>query len=71
MPSCSQARADKASVAVAHSMIVSAWQMLGTGETYRELGAGYYTRRNDPERQARRLNRQLENLGYTVSLTAA
>lgn len=62
---------NKASVAVAHSMIVSAWHMLSTGETYRELGADYYTRRNDPERQARRLTRQLENLGYTVSLTAA
>jgi transposase len=62
---------NKASVAVAHSMIVSAWHMLSTGETYRELGADYYTLRNDPERQARRLTRQLENLGYTVSLTAA
>jgi hypothetical protein len=29
---------NKASVAVAHSMIVSAWHMLSTGETYRELG---------------------------------
>lgn len=40
--------------------------MITTGETYRELGADYYTQRNDPERQARRLTRQLETLGYTV-----
>lgn len=62
---------NKASVAVAHSMIVSAWHMLSTGETYRELGADYFARRDDPERVARRLTRQLENLGYNVALTAA
>ncbi len=62
---------NKASVAVAHSMIVSAWHMLSTGETYRELGADYFARRDDPERVARRLTRQLENLGYDVTLTAA
>jgi transposase len=63
--------ANKAAVAVAHSMVVSAWHMLSNGETYRELGADYYTRRNDPERQARRLTRQLEQLGYTVTVARA
>ena len=29
---------NKASVAVAHSMVVAAWHMLSTGEAYRELG---------------------------------
>jgi transposase len=62
---------NKASVAVAHTMVVSAWHMLSTGETYRELGADYYTRRDDPERQARRLTRQLEELGFDVSLAPA
>jgi hypothetical protein len=62
---------NKASVAVAHSMVVSAWHMLSTAETYRELGADYYTRRNDPERQARRLTRQLEQLGYSVTVAPA
>ncbi len=52
-------------------MVVSAWHMLSTGETYRELGADYYTRRNDPERQVRRLTRQLEQLGFTVAVTPA
>jgi hypothetical protein len=32
-------------------MVVSAWHMLSTGETYRELGADYFTRRHDPQRQ--------------------
>jgi transposase len=62
---------NKASVAVAHSMVVSAWHMLTTGEIYRELGADYYRQREDPERVTRRLTRQLEELGYTVTLTAA
>lgn len=61
---------NRAAVAVAHSMVVSAWHMLTTGETYRELGGDYYTRR-DPEQQARRLTQQLESLGYTVTATPA
>jgi transposase len=56
---------------VAHSMVVSAWHMLSNGEAYRELGADYYTRRDDPDRQARRLTRQLEQLGYTVTVARA
>lgn len=63
--------ANRAAVAVAHSMVVSAWHMLSTGETYREMGADYYTKRHDPERQARRLTRQLEQLGYTVAIAPA
>jgi transposase len=62
---------NKAAVAVAHSMIVAAWHMLSTGETYRELGADYFTTRIDRQRHARRLTHQLEQLGYTVTLTAA
>jgi len=62
---------NKAAVAVAHTMIVAAWHMLSSGETYRELGADYFTRREDPDRQARRLTRQLEQLGFNVDLTPA
>ncbi len=53
--------------AVKHSMICAAWHMLNTGETYRDLGGDYYTRRN-PERQTKRLVTQLERLGHTVTL---
>jgi hypothetical protein len=52
-------------------MVVSAWHMLSSGEAYRELGADYFTRRHDPQRQARRLTQQLQQLGYTVTLTPA
>jgi hypothetical protein len=45
--------------------------MLSTGEIYREMGADYYAKRHDPERQVRRLTRQLEQLGYSVAVTPA
>ncbi len=34
---------NRASVAIAHSMIVIAWHMLTNGENYRELGEDYYS----------------------------
>jgi transposase len=60
----------KALGAVKHSMICAIWHMLSTGETYHDLGADYYTRR-DPERQTRRLVAQLERLGHHVTLEDA
>jgi transposase len=60
----------KALGAVKHSLICAIWHMLSTGETYRDLGADYYTRR-DPERQTRRLVKQLERLGHHVTLENA
>jgi transposase len=56
--------------AVKHTMICAIWHMLRTGETYRDLGGDYYTRR-DPERQTRRLVAQLERLGHHVTLGEA
>jgi transposase len=60
--------ANRASLAVAHSLLVAVWHMLQTGETYTDPGGDYYTRR-DPERTTRRLIAQLERLGHTVTLT--
>jgi transposase len=57
----------KALGAVKHTMICAIWHMLSTGETYRDLGADYFTKR-DPERQTRRLVAQLERLGHRVTL---
>jgi hypothetical protein len=42
--------------------------MLSTGETYRDLGTDYFTQR-DPQRQTKRLVKQLERLGHHVTLT--
>jgi transposase len=54
--------------AVKHSLICAIWQMLNTGETYRDLGPDYFVNR-DPERQTKRLVKQLERLGHHVTLT--
>ena len=54
--------------AVKHTMICAIFHMLSTGETYRDLGGDYFTNR-DPERQTRRLVKQLERLGHHVTLT--
>jgi transposase len=60
--------ANKASLAVAHSLLVAVWHMLQTGETYLDPGGDFYARR-DPARTTRRLVAQLERLGHTVTLT--
>jgi transposase len=57
----------KALGAVKHSIICACWHMLSTGELYNDLGGDYFQRR-DPERQTKRLIRQLEALGHTVTL---
>ena len=62
--------ANKATTAIAHSMLVAVWHMLQTGEIYNDPGPDYYTRR-DPERTTRRLIAQLERLGHTVTLQPA
>lgn len=62
---------NKAAVAVAHSLIELVWHLLSTGEVFEDLGDDYFQTRRDPERQAQRLVSQLENLGFTVSITAA
>jgi transposase len=53
--------------AVKHTLLSAIWHMLSTGETYRDLGADYFTQR-DPERQIKRLVKQLERLGHSVTL---
>jgi transposase len=60
----------KATVAVAHSILVSAYYVLQRGVPYDELGELYFQRRDEKnaERYRRRLVRQLERLGHTVIL---
>jgi transposase len=57
----------RAAVAVAHSMLVSAYYILLRDEPYAELGADWLARRND-QAHTRRLVAQLERLGHTVVL---
>jgi transposase len=57
----------KAVVALEHAMLIAIWNMLGTGEVYRDPGDDFYTRRS-PENAKLRAIDQLERLGYVVSL---
>lgn len=58
---------NKAAVALANTMIVICWHLLTTGAVYQDLGPDYF-KTIDPEAHARRLTRQLEALGYRVTL---
>jgi transposase len=61
---------NRAAMAVAHSLLVVIWHLLSTGESYQDLGGDWFEKRRDPERETRRLVRQLEALGHTVNLAA-
>jgi transposase len=67
----SQLAKKKAIIVVAHALVVIIWHILATGTPYHELGAGYFTRRLDPDRETRRLIARLEALGHTVTLQPA
>jgi len=60
----------QAVVAVAHSMLVIAYHLLSRQPASREFGADYFDRRH-AERATRRAVRQLERLGYRVTLQPA
>lgn len=62
---------NKANVAVAHSILATAWTLLRDGTTYTDPGSDYFDKRNDPARQARRLAARIEGLGYRVDLKPA
>lgn len=60
----------KAVVAVGHQILEIAYYVMRDPVTYRELGADYFERR-DRERTTRRHVKQLEALGYAVTLQPA
>jgi transposase len=61
----------KAIIVVAHTILVIIWHVLAGGASYDELGADFFTRRLDPDRETRRLIAKLEALGHQVSLQPA
>ena len=62
----------KALVAVARSILVIIWHLLSDPAAhFCELGSAYHASRTDTQRKARGHIRQLEALGYTVTLTQA
>jgi transposase len=60
----------RAKVAVAHSLLLIIRAMLISGQTFEDLGIGYFDER-DRDHVQRRLTRRLEALGYRVSLSPA
>ena len=62
----------KAIVAVGRSILVIVWYLLSDPEVdFRDLGSGYYDSRINPEHKKRNHIRQLEALGYKVTLEPA
>jgi transposase len=55
-------------MAVAHSIVVSAFQMLSRNEPYHKLGANYFDERRR-EHLVDRIARRLDLLGYDMTLT--
>lgn len=60
----------RALIAVAHSLLVAAYFILRDNVEYRDLGADHFDRLR-PEALTRYFVRRLEQLGHTVSLSAA
>ena len=61
----------KAILAIAHTLLKIAYQVLKTGQPYTDLGADFYTRRDSPEQQQAYLERRLKQLhpGCTITIT--
>lgn len=60
----------RAQIAVAHSILTTAYYMLKRDEPYRDLGPEWLAKRNE-EAHTRRLVAQLEKLGHTVVIDPA
>ena len=62
----------KAQVAVARSILVIIWQLLSDPQArFTDLGYGYYQARTDKDRKLNNHIRQIQALGFTVTITPA
>jgi len=61
----------KAILAIAHTLLKIAYQVLKSGTPYQDLGADFYTRRESPAQRQAYLERQLQKLhpGCTITVT--
>ena len=61
----------KAIIAIAHTLLKIAYQVLKSGTPYTDLGADFYTRRESPEHKQAWLERQLQKLhpGCAIAIT--
>jgi len=61
---------NRAAFAVGHTILVIAYHMLKKSEIYKDLGADYFAKRNE-DQIVRRALKQLEQLGFKVTIEAA
>jgi transposase len=61
----------RATIAVAHSLLVTAHCLLSDPKPYTDLGANYFNTANTPEKQADQMIRKLKRLGYIVEVKRA
>jgi transposase len=62
----------RAIVAVGRSILMIVWALLSDEDAhYTDLGSGYYDSRTNPERKVRNHVRELQALGYSVTLNPA
>jgi transposase len=62
----------KAQVAVARSILVIIWHLLADpADRFTDLGPGYYQARTDKDKKIKNHIRQIEALGYSVTITKA
>src|SRR5262249_42996748 len=59
----------KAIIAIAHTLLKIAYQVLKSGTPYQDLGADFYTRRESPEEKQAWLERQLLKLHQGCTIT--
>jgi transposase len=59
----------RANIAVAHSLLGVCYYLIKDGREYADLGADYFNKPVDAEREAQRLVKRLERLGYAVTAT--
>jgi transposase len=57
--------------AIRRDILIAFFHIVRDGTVYRDLGADWHERRNATEHRPRRLVKQLEALGHTVTLDPA
>ena len=63
---------NRAIVAVGRSILVIVWALLSDDDVeFVDLGSSYYDSRTNPERKVRQHVRELQALGYSVTLNPA
>jgi len=61
--------ARRATLAVAHSLLVTVHSLLSRQTSYVDLGADYFTGPRGPDQQAEKIIQKLKRLGYEVQVT--